>query len=135
MRPLASGRVSGVTIVPFRNGNMQLDVYIGDRMYPIEVTQQTLDLGQEFYDKINQDMDGGWRMGPEYIESPDRVQRGQIVPSRLLVPIETGNEMMVRALAGYFASRLPEVRSININLEGAALNADLVSDTGESLKA
>lgn len=51
------------------------------------------------------------------------------------MPIETGNKMMVRALAGYFASRLPEVRSININLEGAALNADLVSDTGESLKA
>jgi hypothetical protein len=114
---------------------MLLDAYVGARMYPLEVTQQTLDLGQEFYDKINQDMDGGWRMGPEYIESPDRVQRGQIVPSRLLVPIETGNEMMVRALAGYFASRLPEVRSININLEGAALNADLVSDTGESLKA
>jgi hypothetical protein len=114
---------------------MQLDVYIGDRMYPIEVTQQTLDLGQEFYDKIDHDMDGGWRMGPEYIESPDRIQRGQIVASRLLVAIETGNEMMVRALAGYFASRLPEVRSLNINLEGEALNTDLVTDTGESLRA
>jgi len=114
---------------------MQLDVYIGDRMYPIEVTQQTLDLGKEFYDKIDQDMDGGWRMGPEYIESPDRIQRGQIVASRLLVAIETGNEMMTRALAGYFASRLPEVRSININLEGEALNTDLVTDTGESLQA
>jgi len=114
---------------------MQLDVYIGDRMYPIEVTQQTLDQRQEFYDKIDQDMDGGWRMGPEYVESPDRVQCGQIVPSRLLVAIETGNEMMVRALAGYFASRLPEARSININLEGEALNTDLVTDTGESLKA
>jgi hypothetical protein len=120
-------------IVPLRNRNMQLDVYVGDRMYPIEVTQETLDLGMEFFDKIDRDMDGGWRMGPEYIERPDRVQRGQIVASRLLVAIETGNEMMVRALAGYFASRLPEVRSVNINLEGEALNTDLVTDTGQSL--
>lgn len=112
---------------------MQLDVYVGERMYPIEVTQETLDLGIEFFDKIDRDMDGGWRMGPEYIERPDRVQRGQIVASRLLVAIETGNEMMVRALAGYFASRLPEVRSVNINLEGEALNTDLVTDTGQSL--
>ena len=66
---------------------MLLDVYAGDRMHQIELTPALLDDGKALFDKMDSDMDAGWKMGPQFVESPNRVQRGQIAAARLLVPV------------------------------------------------
>jgi len=112
---------------------MLLDVYVGNRMHQIELMPAVLDDGKTLFDKMDSDMDAGWKMGPQFVESPNRVQRGQIAASRLLVAIETDNEAMVQAMAGYIASRLPEVRSLNIDLNGEPLNTEMITDAGRSV--
>ena len=112
---------------------MLLDVYIGNDTHQIEVTKEAVERGKELFEKMDRDMDVGWRMGPEFIENPGRLQRGQIVASKLLVAIETNNEMMTHALAAYICSRLPEVHAINIDLNGEPLNTDMVTTAGQSV--
>jgi len=112
---------------------MLLDVYVGNRMHQIELTPALLEDGKALFDKMDGDMDAGWKMGPQFVESPNRLQRGQIAASRLLVAIETENEAMVHAMAGYIASRLPEVRSLNIDLNGEPLNTEMITDSGSSV--
>ena len=112
---------------------MQLDIYIGNSVRQMDVDPELLERGHEFFDKMDRDMDAGWKMGPDFIESPNRLQRGQIAAAKLLVAIETGNESMAQAMAGYIASRLPEVRSINIDVNGEPLNTEMVTDAGRSV--
>ena len=114
---------------------MQLDVYIGNSMHRIDVSPEDLEHANEFYDKMDRDMDAGWKMGPDFVENPNRLQRGQIAAAKLLVAIETGNESMAHAMAGYIASRLPEVRSINIDVNGEPLNTEMVTDAGQGVSA
>ncbi len=114
---------------------MQLDVYIGNSVHQMELNPEMIEEGHTFFDKMDRDMDAGWKMGPDYVEHPNRLQRGQIAASRLLVAIETGNESMAQAMAAYIASRLPEVRSINIDVHGEPLNTEMVTDAGQSVTA
>ncbi|MDJ0861993.1 MAG: hypothetical protein QNJ87_08160 [Gammaproteobacteria bacterium] len=114
---------------------MQLDIYIGNSVRQLDVESGLLEEGEGFFAKMDRDMDAGWKMGPDFVERPDRLQRGQIAASRLLVAIETGNDTMVQAMAGYIASRLPEVRSINIDVNGEPLNTEMVTNAGQSVKA
>jgi hypothetical protein len=113
--------------------DMILDVYFEDRVHQVEVTTDTLESGSNFFAKMDQDMDMGWKVGPEFIEQPDRVVRGQIVAGKLLKAIEQRNANMVRAMAGYIASRIPEARSIYIDTGGEPLNTEFRTDAGESI--
>lgn len=110
-----------------------MDVYVGNRMHQIELTPALLEDGKALFAKMDSDMDAGWKMGPQFVESPNRVQRGQIAAARLLVALETDNEAMIHAMAGYIASRLPEVRSLNIDLNGEPLNTEMITDAGRSV--
>ena len=109
---------------------MELDIYIGSSVRRVGLSPETLDKAEGLFAKMDRDMDAGWKMGPEFIEKPNRLQRGQIAASKLLVAIETENETMMEAMAGYIASRLPEVRSINIDLNGEPLNTEMITDAG-----
>ena len=40
---------------------------------------------------------------------------------------------MIEAMAGYIASRLPEVRSINIDVNGEPLNTEMITDSGRTV--
>ena len=112
---------------------MQLDVYIGNSVHQVELSPEEVEGGHAFFAKMDGDMDAGWKMGPDYVEHPNRLQRGQIAASKLLIAIETGNDSLAQAMAGYIASRLPEVRSINIDVNGEPLNTEMVSDAGQSV--
>jgi hypothetical protein len=112
---------------------MRLDVFIEGRLRPVEVSEETLRVGAGFFDKMDRDMDTGWKIGPEFIERPDRVQRAQIAASRLLLAIEAGKDDLVQAMAGYIVSRLPEVRSVHIDTTGQPLQTELLGASGEPL--
>lgn len=112
---------------------MQLDVYIGNSVHQVNISPEMLEDGHELFDKMDRDMDAGWKMGPEFIENPSRLQRGQVAASKLLVAIDTGNEALAQAMASYILSRLPEVRSINIDVNGEPLNTEMVTDGGQSV--
>lgn len=100
----------------------KLTVIVDERMLAVNVPDSLLAEAAPFFAKMDSDMDGGWQMGPEYIESPDRVQRCQIAANRLLGSLSSANQNMVTLMAGYILSRLPGVSTVRIDTGGELLN-------------
>lgn len=100
---------------------MKLKIVIDDQSRDIEVPEEVLRDGKEFFDKMDADMDKGWQMGPEFIERPDSIQRCQIAADKILTAIDTENQNLLMLMAGYILSRQPGVSGIDINTSGEVL--------------
>src|SRR3990167_2481439 len=86
---------------------MKLNVIVDERVYSVDVPPPMLFEAEEFFRKLDDDMDHGWQMGPEFIENPDKLQRCQIAANKLLTSLSGANETMVMLMAGYILKRLP----------------------------
>ena len=85
---------------------MKLDVIIDSKTHRIEVPQDMLAEGETFFQKMDRDMDSGWQMGPEFVESPDTAQRCQIAANKLLVSVSAQNKLLVRAHGRLYSQAL-----------------------------
>lgn len=97
---------------------------IDNRTHRIEVPPDVLDEGETFFQKMDRDMDSGWQMGPEFVESPNTMQRCQIAANKLLVSVSTQNKLLVELMAGYILKRLPGVKIVDIDTSGEMLNTE-----------
>ena len=109
---------------------MKLDVIIDDKTFRIEVPQDMLDDGEDFFRKMDSDMDHGWQMGPEFIENPGIEQRCQIAANKLLISVSAQNKLMMQLMAAYILKRLPGIKTVNIDTAGEMLNTELVFEEG-----
>ena len=107
---------------------MKLDVIIDSKNHRIDVPQEMLDEGEEFFRKMDRDMDGGWQMGPEFVESPDPAQRCQIAANKLLISVSAQNQLLVQLMAAYILRRMPNIKAVEIDTTGEMLNTELVFD-------
>lgn len=105
---------------------MNLDVIIDGKTLRIDVPQNMLDEGKDFFQKMDHDMDCGWQMGPEFVESPDPSQRCQIAANKLLVSVSAGNQLLVQLMAAYILKQLPNIKAVDIDTAGEMLNTELV---------
>jgi len=103
---------------------MKLEVIIEDRIYHIEISDEVLQEGEEFFRKMDADMSRGWQMGPEFVEHPDVMQRCQIAANKLMVSIGAENSLMAELMAGYILRRLPGVVSVTADTDGEMLNTE-----------
>jgi hypothetical protein len=99
-----------------------LKIIIDDQTQEINVPQALLSEARDYFDQIDRDMGGGWQMGRDWVEAPDRVQRAQIVADRLLTAIETDNLKLGTLMAGYLLDRLPGLELIEPDLQGEIQN-------------
>ncbi len=97
---------------------MQIDVTLDLKTYPIEVPDYVINEGDEFFTKMDADMDAGWQMGREWVETPNPQQRGQIIASRLMQAIEDENNNLILLCAGYLLKRFPGIQGVNVDPEG-----------------
>jgi hypothetical protein len=111
-------------------GWMILNVYLDDNLHPIEVPDDILDEAEEFFRKMDQDMDKGWQMGREWVENPDETNRCQIVADRLLTALEAGDKPMLLLMAGYILSRFPHVTRLDIDTSGEMQNTQIITTSG-----
>jgi hypothetical protein len=107
---------------------MKLDVIIDGKTRRIEVPQDMLEEGETFFQKMDRDMDSGWQMGPEFVESPNTAQRCQIAANKLLVSVSARNKLLVELMAGYILKRLPGIKSVEIDTSGEMLNTEFSFD-------
>ena len=107
---------------------MKLDVIIDGRTHRIDVPQDMLDEGETFFQKMDRDMDSGWQMGPEFVESPDVTQRCQIAANKLLVSVSAQNKLLVELMAGYILKHLPGIKTVEIDTGGEMLNTEFIFD-------
>ncbi|WJW74336.1 hypothetical protein QVG61_07350 [Thiohalobacter sp. IOR34] len=100
---------------------MILNVYVNDQTHPVEVPDGLLDEAEEFFTRMDRDMDRGYQMSRRWVENPDPVQRCQIAADKLLTALECGNSNLSVMMAGYILKRMPGVRGVHMDLEGNML--------------
>ncbi len=105
---------------------MKLNVIVDERTYAVDVPPQILREAEEFFHKMDDDMDHGWQMGPEFIENPDKVQRCQIAANKLLTSLSGTNQQMVILMAGYILNRLPGITGLRIDTGGEMLHTEMI---------
>ena len=97
---------------------MILTVTVDTKTIQIDVPQFVIDDGEEFFSKMDQDMDNGWQMSREFVEDPNVVQRCQIAADRILTALHNDNKDILLMMAGYIVSRLPKVTHVDIDNTG-----------------
>lgn len=105
---------------------MILNVYVDDRTFQVDVPQDVLDEGQEFFARMDQDMDQGWQMSREFIDNPGTLDRCQIAADKLLTALHKDNRNLLLLMAGYILTHMPGVQGVNIDTGGEMQNTRLL---------
>ncbi len=106
---------------------MILKLTIDDQTYDIDVSEQIMQEAEEFYVKMDQDMDKGWQMSRFWVEKPDLYQRCQIAADKILGAFHTENKRMVLLMAGYILKRLPQVQEVVVDTSGDITLTEIVA--------
>jgi len=101
---------------------MILKTIIDNQEFSLNVPEQILTEGEDFFAKLDADMDKGWQMSREWVSSPNRVERCQIVADKMLTALEKENERLGMLMAGYILSRMPGVESVDPDTHGEIQN-------------
>mgnify|MGYP000063637526 CR=1 FL=1 len=105
---------------------MFLVVIVEDWQKQLEIPDEVVAQGHDFFDMVDKDIDKGWKMGPDYIENPTHDQRIQIVADRLLTAIETEKNELRDLLAGYIINRDNSVTAVRIAPNGDPLSTEIM---------
>jgi len=106
---------------------MQLTVYIDEVTKTLDLPDGLLQEGEDFFSKMDSDMDHGWQMSRIWIENPNREERCQIAASKILDAISSENETLLMLMAGYIKSRYPEVMGVRIDTSGDMTETELLT--------
>ncbi len=109
---------------------MLLNIYIEDRHYPLDVPEALLTDAEEFFTRMDSDMDKGWQMSRLWVEHPDGTQRCQIVAEKLMMALNAENPQMVSLMGGYILSRLPGVKGVRIDACGEIQETEFILGAG-----
>lgn len=107
---------------------MILKTIINDQEYSLNVPDVVIADGEDFFARLDADMDKGWQMSREWVQHPNRVERCQIVADKLLTALENENQKLGMLMAGYILSRMPEIDAVEIDITGEIQNTQFVSD-------
>lgn len=97
---------------------MLLNVTVDEQSIDLNIPDGLLGEAEEFFRRMDQDMDRGWQMSREWVDNPSREQRCQIVADKLLTALENENRKLALMMAGYILTRLPGVKSLDIDTSG-----------------
>ncbi len=114
---------------------MILKAIIDDQEYSLNVPEAVITQGEELFAKLDADMDRGWQMSRQWVQSPSRVERCQIVADKLLTALETENRKLGLLMAGYILSRMPGIDTVEIDIGGEIQNTQFIGQHQESAPA
>ena len=95
-----------------------LNVVVDGQMYAINVEEEVILSGSSLFNKMDEDMNKGWTLGRDFVESLNVTERCQVVGDKLLTALEDDNEKMKTMMAGYILSRVPNIMTIHIDNTG-----------------
>lgn len=105
---------------------MKLNIIVDGRMSAFEVADSLLVEAQDYFDKLDADMDRGWQMSRDWVEHPSAEQRCQIAADKILIAIDTENEKMLMLMVAYILHTLPGVKSVSIDNTGDMNETELI---------
>ncbi|BAU48491.1 hypothetical protein SVA_1938 [Sulfurifustis variabilis] len=107
---------------------MKLNIIVEETARVLDVPDEVVRDGEDFFAKMDRDMDRGWQMSREFVEHPDRVQRCQIAAHRLLGALSVGKHEVALLMAGYILNRAPGVTGLDIDTTGEISSTQLLYD-------
>ena len=105
---------------------MQITLYIDDKQQTLDIADDILKEGEDFFKIMDRDMDKGWQMSREWVDSPNVIQRCQIAADKMLSAIASENETLLMLLAGYILTRAPGVQGVRIDTNGEMAETELL---------
>ena len=105
---------------------MILKVFVEDQVYPVSVPDSIITDAEDFFSKLDSDMDQGWQMSRDWVDKPNLEQRCQIVGDKMLTAMHNDNERLMVLLSAYVLNRVPGVTGIRIDTNGEMLETELV---------
>ena len=93
-----------------------------DRNIPLPAKQQ------EYLDKMDAQMDGGFAVGEDWVAQPDPIQRAEFVSATLFQALKDNNEGLISASTAYLANRFPELKQVKSSETAGETNIRLVFD-------
>ncbi len=96
-------------------------------MQLVEVPDDMMQDAEEFFAKMDTDMDKGWQMSREWIENPNTEQRCQIAADRMLTAIMQENDNTKMLMAGYILSRMPKATDVRIDTSGEISGTEFIA--------
>ena len=97
---------------------MILNVVIDDKILELNVPASFLQQAEDFFARMDTDMDRGWQVNREWVEQPDRLLRAQIAADKLLTALENEDHKLGRLMAGYILARVPDIERLELNPAG-----------------
>ena len=107
---------------------MILKVVVEDQVYPVTVPDSIVTDAEDFFTRLDSDMDRGWQMSRDWVDMPNLEQRCQIVGDKMLTAMHNNNERMMVLLSAYILARVPGVQGIRIDTNGEMLESELITD-------
>jgi hypothetical protein len=97
---------------------MKVSVEIDDKSYELDVPETLTAEAEEFFAKMDSDMNCGWQMSRWWVPDPDQTQRCQIVADKLLTAMQQENRDFALLMTAYILHNKPTTRRIRINIDG-----------------
>ncbi len=107
---------------------MKLNIIVEGRTNAFEVPDSLIVEAKDFFDKLDTDMNKGWQMSRDWVESPNAEQRCQIAGDKILTAIENDNEKMLMLMAAYILRTMPGVKTIHIDTTGDMNETDIIME-------
>ncbi|MCB1775483.1 MAG: hypothetical protein KDI88_17855 [Gammaproteobacteria bacterium] len=105
---------------------MILKVVIDDQLLELNVPEAFIEQAQDFFARMDADMDAGWQVDREWVEQPGTLLRAQIAANKLLTALDNEDHKLGRLMAGYIISRVPDVESVELNPAGETRDQRIV---------
>jgi len=112
---------------------MILKVTLADQLLELNVPDELIRQAQDFFAKMDADMDQGWQVNREWFDQPDQMLRGQIVADKLLTALENEDHNLGRLMAGYLCDRFPDIDNLELSEEGEIRDHVLNMNDGTAL--
>ena len=101
-----------------QENSLELTIEFDDKCYSLNVPESLVSEAQDFFEKMDSDMDTGWQMSRWWVPDPDETQRCQIVADKLLTAMTKQDESYAKLMCAYILKAKPTTRRIRINTDG-----------------
>ena len=105
---------------------MILKIIVNEQTYPIKIPKEMLTEAEDFFQKMDTDMDKGWQMSRKWVDNPNSLQRCQIVADKILTAIENEKAQMAVLFAAYIIKRMPSINAVDIDTDGDMTATELL---------
>jgi hypothetical protein len=112
---------------------MILTIIVDEKPIPIKVPESMLTSADDFFKKMDADLDKGWQISRSWIDNPSLEQRCQIAADKILGAIETDNEKLATLMAAYICSRAPTIKTVIVSTSGEIMETELLTETSASV--